>query len=93
MCDEGDDARGGSLLGQKGSKCVGVSPRSGHGHARTLFPQRSSTAGGAVGIPTESFRLTIQVGVEGRKELGPGVFEGVVWRADGISQRVVGKSR
>lgn len=46
-----------------------------------------------MGIPTESFRLTIQVGVEGRKELGPGVFEGVVWRADGISQRVVGKSR
>ena len=59
-------------------KCGGVSPRSGHGHARALFPQRSSTAGSVVGIPTESFRLTIQVGIVGRNELVAGVFEGGV---------------
>jgi hypothetical protein len=38
---------------------------------------------GAVGIPIDSFRLTIEVGIGGRNELVAGVFEGGVWRADG----------
>jgi hypothetical protein len=38
---------------------------------------------GAVGIPADFFRLTIEVGIGGRNELVAGVFEGAVWTADG----------
>jgi hypothetical protein len=38
---------------------------------------------GAVDLPTDFFRLTIEVGIGGRNEIVAGVLEGGVWRADG----------